>query len=173
MTDSRLKQCVCLVRAFSISLILLNTAVLTAFAQSADTWSGQAQCQLSVQSQGFVHQEIQTWTLTGSPIQQGEMQIYPATWTVTGQGGAQRTTVVAQWSTTVPPTNAPIRIFVRASDNRLIIKLWHSQLSVFGATNSMKQVGAVQTSVAYTAYEWPFPAIEDVATNTNVSGTVH
>jgi hypothetical protein len=103
------------------------------------------------------------------------MQIYPATWSASGQGGAQRPqgtqVMAAQWNNNVPGLNAPIAIFVRASDGRLIIKLWHSQLSVFGGTNSVRQVGTAQTSTAYTTYEWPFPAIEDVATSTNVSGT--
>jgi hypothetical protein len=152
------------------------TLMLSIFGQAQDTWSGQVQCQLAVQADGYAHQEIQTWTLTGgAPTQQGAMQIYPATWSVTGQGGAQRAqgsqVMAAQWSSNVPSMNAPIAIFVRASDNRLVIKLWHAQLSAFGATNSVRQVGSTQTNAAYTAYEWSFPAIDDVATSTNVSGT--
>ncbi|HKW17038.1 MAG TPA: hypothetical protein VJO35_05975 [Terriglobales bacterium] len=107
----------------------------------------------------------------GAPTQQGAMQVYPATWSVTGQGGAQRPTLVAQWSSNVAPMNAPIAFFVRGSDDRLIVKLWHSQLSVFGGTNAVKQVGGSQSSTSYGAYEWPFPAIEDAPTSTNVSGT--
>lgn len=145
-------------------------------ALAQDNWSGQAQCQLAVQSQGFVHQEIQAWTLTGAaPTLQGAMQIYPATWSVSGQGGAQRPqgtqVMAAQWNNNVPGLNAPIAIFVRASDGRLVIKLWHSQLSVFGGTNSVRQVGTSQTSTAYTVFEWSFPMIDDAATSTNVSGT--
>jgi len=157
---------------FGFLAIALASLSLATFAQTSALWSGSAQCQLTLQSQTYVHQEIQTWTLTGAaPTQQGAMQVYPATWSVTGQGGAQQSTMAAQWNTNVPPMNAPIAIFVRASDNRLLIKLWHSQLSVFGATNAVKQVAGAQSNTAYTAYEWTFPAIEDVATSTNVSGT--
>ena len=33
-----------------------------------------------------------------------------------------------QWNSTVPETSAPLAVFIRASDNRLVIKLWHAQL---------------------------------------------
>jgi hypothetical protein len=36
-----------------------------ALSQETALWSGQAQCQLSVQSPGYVDQETQTWAITG------------------------------------------------------------------------------------------------------------
>src|SRR3954462_6354162 len=69
-------------------------------------WTGQAQCQLTMQSQGYTHQEIQTWTITGTPPGTAGMQVYPGTWTVTGQGGVQRLqgtqVLAARWNTNVP-----------------------------------------------------------------------
>ena len=108
------------------------------------------------------------------------MPAYSATWTATGQGQLQKVvggqTINIQWTTNVPATTANINIFVRASDNRLIIKPWHAQLSVFNAVNGTKQVtvnGVAQppTSFSNTAWEWQFPRIEDSGTATNVSGT--
>src|SRR5581483_7765093 len=142
--------------------VLISLACfISASALSQDTWTGQAQCQLSVQSQGFVHQEIQTWTLTGSaPTQQGAIQVYPATWSVTGQGGAQRSTLLVQWNNNVPGMNAPLAIFVRASDNRLIIKSWHPQLIAPAGTTAVRQINGTQSSTPAAVSEWIFPQIE-------------
>lgn len=150
----------------------LALSSMVSLAQSNALWSGSVQCQLNLQTDGYVHQEVQTWTLTGAaPTQQGAMQVFPATWSVIGQGGAQRPTLVAQWSNNVPAMSAPIAIFIRASDNRLLIKLWHTQLAAFGGVNAIRQISGTQSNTANTAYEWAFPAIEDVPTSTNVSGT--
>src|SRR5438105_2668666 len=115
-----------------LGIAFLIVMVANAFSQSDALWTGQAQCQVTVQSQGFAHQEIQTWTITGPPIQEGTIEIYPATWSVTGQGGAQRAQgaqiMAAQWNNNVPAMSAPLRILISASDNRLIIKSWHAQL---------------------------------------------
>ncbi len=152
--------------------VLISLACfISASALSQDTWTGQAQCQLSVQSQGFVHQEIQTWTLTGSaPTQQGAIQVYPATWSVTGQGGAQRSTLLAQWNNNVPGMNAPLAIFVRASDNRLIIKSWHPQLIAPAGTTAVMQINGTQSSTPAAVSEWIFPQIEADQTQTTVNG---
>ncbi len=89
------------------SIALLGWAGIFAcqrFAQSDSTltWSGPARCQLLVQLQGFIHQEIQNWTLTGgAPTQEVAMQVYLATWSASGQGGEQQTQLAqvkaAQW----------------------------------------------------------------------------
>jgi hypothetical protein len=143
-------------------------------------WSGQAQCQLSVQSPSYSYQEVQTWILSGTPTMQGAMQVYPGTWSVTGQGGKQdrlglQTTTI-QWTTSVPPMTAPIAVFVRASDNQLIIKSWHAQLRADAAVSGSRQVilaGRAQSPslVSFPEYEWQFPIIQDAPTSTGVSGT--
>jgi hypothetical protein len=155
--------------ALTLWVFLLNVPV---FGQSSEFWSGQAQCQLTVQSQGYTHQETQTWTLTGGlATQQGAMQVYPATWSVTGQGSAQRTTLAAQWINNVPGMNAPLAIFVRASDNRLMIKSWHAQLVAAGGISAVRQIGATQTTTPSAAYEWMFPQIEADPSQQVVNGT--
>src|SRR5882762_2788321 len=63
-------------------------SVVFVFAQDAP-WTGQIQCQLNVQNNGYAHQEIQTWTVTGPPTDNSKT-VYPATWSVSGEGGLQR-----------------------------------------------------------------------------------
>ena len=152
-----------------------------AFSQAPPIWSGQAQCQLNMQGSDYVHQEVQTWTITGaSTSAPGAMPIYPGTWSVAGQGANQRTSgsqvLSAQWNTKVPETSAPIAVFVRASDNRLLIKPWHSQLRVPSATTGTRQLvpasgSATQSPVDLAAFEWPFPVIEDASNSTKISGS--
>jgi hypothetical protein len=134
-------------------------------------WYGTVQCDLNVQSSNYAHQETQTWTVPGgAPTVQG---VIPATWSVSGQGSAQRLVNLqtANWKTNVAPISAPLRVFVRASDNRLIIKPWHTQLQAAGTTTGTRVSATGQVAVQYSAFEWLFPAIEDVANSTNVSGS--
>jgi hypothetical protein len=76
-----------------------------------NNWTGQVQCQLKMQGRDYVHQESQSWVITGPPVQQGAMQVYPAI-----------------WSTSVQGMKAPLNIFVRASDRRLLIGQHHAQI---------------------------------------------
>ncbi len=134
-------------------------------------WYGTVQCDLSVQTSNYAHQETQTWTVAGgAPTVQG---VIPATWSVSGQGSAQRLVNLqtANWKTDVAPISAPLRVFVRASDNRLIIKPWHTQLLAAGTTTGTRVSARGQVAVQYSASEWLFPAIEDVANSMNVSGS--
>lgn len=157
---------------------LLASAAKPATAQA--TWTGQVQCQLDDVDQNYSRHEIQTWMITGAaPTGQG-MPVYPATWSVSGQGALQRVqgTQVTniQWTANVPPMQATIAIFVRGSDNRLIIKAWHSQERMDYALNGMRQIvvnGVAQqpTNFSKSVWEWQFPRIEDSPTNTNVTGS--
>jgi hypothetical protein len=162
---------------FGFLAVVLALLATSAFAQSNALWSGSAQCKLTMQSDGYAHQEVQSWTIaSGSQFtQQGGMQVYPATWTITGQGNAQRPqgpqVVATQWNSNVPGISAPIAVFIRASDNRLIIKSWHSQLTAPGAITGVRQLAGAQTNLTLTATEWSFPVIEDASTSTSVSGS--
>jgi hypothetical protein len=82
----------------------------------------------------------------------------------------------AQWTKNASLSNAPVAVFVRASDNHLILKSWHAQLGVHGAgTITQQQIinGVPQTSGAMSidAFEWQFPAGEDVSTSHSISGS--
>jgi hypothetical protein len=158
--------------------LAISSASLALAQASQDTWTGQAQCQLTVQSPTYVYQEVQTWAITGPP-DSNLNTVYPATWSVTGQGGRQDSSgaqiVRAQWQTAVPPMNAPLRIFVN-SGNQLIIKSYHAQLRMDGAAIGSRQVmaaGVAQnpTSVSFAEFEWQFPRVEVEATRTDVAGT--
>lgn len=171
-------------RIFRQHFVLTGFLILCAspvFAQSAQDnfWTGQAQCQLTAQIPSYAYQEIQTWAITGPPRIQGTLGIYPTAWSVTGQGQRQdvqgRQTTTMRWSTNVPPMDAPLAIFINSA-NQLIIKSYHAQLRVNGAVTGSRQVilsGSAQnpTAVAFVEFEYQFPAIEYVATSTNVTGT--
>jgi len=154
-----------------VGTLLFLVGVTPAFAQTSPTgaeWSGKAQCQLTVQNQGYTLQETQTWTITpGAPTLQGAIQVYPGTWSVTGQGNVQRPGVASQWTTNVAPMNAPIGIFIRASDNRLIVQARHSQL-VSQSGTVIKQATGAQTN--FGTSEWSFPQIEDAPNSSSISG---
>ena len=77
----------------SKSVWILGLVLLTGplFSQSSATWSGSAQCQLILQTSGYTHQEVQTWTIAeAQPTQQGAMHVYPATWRASGGGSSQK-----------------------------------------------------------------------------------
>lgn len=163
---------------------ILSSAVtergLTQTSAADGPWAGWAQCQLTAQAQGYANQQTHTWVLTGTtPTVDGTFRLYPATWTVTGQGSRQRVmgdgrTVVEQWTTAGPPRPAPISVWIRGTDATLRFTSRHAQLRSQGATTgtSTAQSTNQTTPIGYDVYEWTFPAIEDVAaTATSVSGS--
>jgi hypothetical protein len=165
-----------------VIFVLAATALCQTKPSTTDgTWSGSARCQIDVQGPGYAHHETHTWTLRGAPAKQGTMKIYAGTWSVSGQGSLQRTqgtqTLTAQWTTNASLSNAPFVVFLRASDGKLIIKSWHAQLrSPGGVTGSQKVAinGVVQSPqgvIALEAFEWAFPAVEDVPSSTSVGGS--
>ena len=168
-------------REFALVALLCVGVAGPVLSQAPPIWSGQAQCQLNIQGSDYAHQEVQTWTITGASTSvPGTMPVYPGTWSVAAQGAMQRSlgpqSLAAQWTTKVPETSAPIAVFVRASDNRLIVKLWHSQLRAPGAITGVRQVvsasvPSTQTSIGLAAFEWPFPVIEDVSNSSSISGS--
>lgn len=176
------KKVIPAVRLFCWTILFATlSTIVTRHATAQANWSGQVQCQLDDQDQNYSRHEVQTWTLAGGgPLSADGMPVYEATWSVTGQGALQRVqggqTTNIQWTTNVPPTRATIAIFVRGSDNRLIIKPWHSQERMDYALNGMRQIvvnGVAQqpTNFSKSVWEWQFPRIEDSPTNTNVSGS--
>ncbi len=162
-------------------LFLLVLLAAGPFVQAQDAaWTGSMQCQLTVQTPNYTHQELQTWTITGPPKDTGSLSIYPASWSVTAQGGRQDVqgtqSTSIQWSANVPPMAAPLVIFARASDKQLIIKSYHGQLranaagplTTQAAVAGLRQPSSQQT---FAVYEWQFPLVQDSVTSTSVSGT--
>jgi hypothetical protein len=58
------------------------------------------------------------------------MQVYPAI-----------------WSTSAPGMDAPLNIFVRASDRRLLIGQYHAQIVAPSGVNGVKQCGGASSSI--------------------------
>ena len=170
--------------AFVLLAFILNVDTILFSQSSAITgpWSGQAQCQITVQGPyGYNYSETQTWALNGGqPTMQGAMNILPATWSVTGQGSFQKTTgsqtLVGQWKTNASPISAPLALFIRASDGMLILKSWHSQLVAHGSVIGTQQMyinGVAQTPGAISggASEWQFPFSQVPSNSTSISGS--
>src|SRR5262245_12370748 len=180
-----------------ISLPFVRLAVLTtlvaivaspATAQPAAVgtdWVGSVRCDIKATAQGYLHEERQTWTITGAPTIQGSMVVYPATWTVTGQGTHDRTGTtsrrVAQWTAAVPgpnpPVSAPIAIVAMPVTGQINVQVWHSQLTRQGGytgTDQFINAGVPQTPgrLVATLYEYPFSKIIAEPKSTRISGTL-
>ena len=144
-------------------------------------WSGQATCSADVQSAGYAHAETQTWTIIArAPTMQGQMQVYPGVWGVSGKGSTQRPVgaqaLQAAWTNSVPGISAPIAVFYCGFDKRLVIKAWHSQLRQQASIRGTRQVGALGAMPAPSAlvsdtFEWQFPTVEGDPDGTTVSGS--
>jgi hypothetical protein len=137
-------------------------------AQSEVPWRGSIECRLDVEQPGYSRHEIQTWTLTGAELpRNGDMRIYAADWTYRGSGGKNQNAAAAEWSVEVPPTSAPLAMFVRAADQRLIVRLWHSQVT--SAAGIRVRNGLSNQTLPAT--EWQLPWIE-AAPSDDLAGTV-
>jgi hypothetical protein len=157
----------------------------TATAVGTD-WVGSVRCDIKATAQGYLHEETQTWTLTGgAPTVQGSMLVYPATWTVAGQGTHDRGNAasrrVAEWTAAVPgpnaPVNAPIAFMAVPVTGQINVQLWHSQLTRQGGYTGTDQYingGVPQPPgrLAATLYEWQFPKIVGEPKSTRLSGSV-
>ena len=156
-----------------------------AHAQQPANWTGAIRCEIQAQGQGYSHQEVQTWTLTGgAPTVQGSVTVYPATWSVTGQGWHDRTRNtfrrVAQWTASVPGPNSPVSApigFTRHPTGRAFdVAKWHAQLTAGGGYTGTDQnindgVPQPPGRLVQTVYEWQFPKIEAAATDTQLTGS--
>src|SRR3954469_9727672 len=111
---------VCVRGATMLAAVLFSiTVVRPSFAQAPAPWAGCVQCQFDVQGAGYAHQEVQTWTIVGpvSP-ERTDVQVYPATWSVTGKGSMRKmtggNTETAEWTVAVPPMAAKIGVTTHA-----------------------------------------------------------
>jgi len=167
MNSSRLRSgCIGLgLAAVRFALLVACAPAALAQTSSADgPWSGSVQCVLDVQAGPFgpyARQETQTWTLTGAaPAPDGVFRIYDALWTVTGAGRVNATT----WSINVPATPVKLQMFIRASDQKLIIQQW-------GARKQIPNAIASNSAPHRPLSEWSFFWIDTVADNDQV--TIH
>ena len=158
----------------------LLAALLLPSLCAAQNWTGSMRCEINVNAGGYTQRETQTWTLTGAaPTQQGAFEIYPATWTVSGQGSFDRSSAssrrTANWTANVPGMNAPISFHVTPTGRR-VVKLWHSLLSMhraYSGTEQYFQQGVPQLPKTFeaTVYEWQPSQIEVPPADTRISGS--
>lgn len=147
-------------------------------------WTGAIRCALQSQAIGYAHQEVQTWTLTGAPTVQGSVTVYPATWSVTGQGWHDRSRYtarrVARWTVNVPGPNAPrlasIGFQLHPVGGGFDVARRNAQLTTGGGYTGPDQfindgVPQPPSRLVATLYEWQFPKIEASSPQTQLTGT--
>lgn len=147
-------------------------------------WTGAIRCELQALAPGYAHQEIQTWTLTGAPTVQGALSVYPATWSVTGQGWLDRTRYtsrrVTQWTVNDPGSASPGRgtvgFQIHPVGGEFTVALRHAQLTSQGGYTGPDQfiqdgVPQATTRLVGTLYEWQFPKIIAPTTQTQLTGS--
>src|SRR5262245_10781231 len=104
-------------RLFLLAAMMILTAPVFSQSNFADgPWSGSVTCQLDIDQISYNRHETQTWTLTGKKLPpNGDMRIYEATWTATGQGeyltpqNAQGMQVLNKWTVNVAPMMTKLR----------------------------------------------------------------
>jgi hypothetical protein len=165
---------------FGLVIALFTPAMHALFAQGSPAqalWSGQAQCVVVAKSADYQDEQTHTWTLTGAaptPPPPGTAQVYytwPATWVVRGGGlktiptardSQERWTIASEMNATLRFTEIagqPVRLRIGADGQR-------------GAPLGSIRVTEVSGRTRDASVQpWPFPAIEDNATNTTISGT--
>jgi hypothetical protein len=148
-----------------------------AFAQTQAPWSGWVQCRFDVQGAGYSHLEVQTWTITGPPASQSNVEVYPATWSVTGTGmlrkGTDALTETAQWTVMVPAT--PAAFGVTTHLDRFTVQRWTKQIVVSGLTGQdvVTSTGAQPrvTNLRLSVDEQPFASIDVDLKSTSANGS--
>jgi len=163
----------------SIRIVLPTTTILFmmtggALAQTPPSaadgpWSGQVQCVLSARGPNpngmYRDDQTHTWRITGGPPgMSGMFRQWPAVWSVEGRGA--NTTANVQWETNVPETSAPIAIW--EAGGKIRFGSQHGLLVANGAMTLYNTVSKQQSTLSL--QEWDFPAIEDAATATTVTG---
>ena len=154
-----------------LSVLLLSlSAVTAAFAQTplpaVQTWAGWAQCQIAIEGPGYSHAETHRWEITGAGTRQSNVEVYPATWTVTGAGSLQRrgrTLVPERWSGNGTLTNVEIG-FTRHLD-RITFQRWS------GAGPARGAYTGAETRPSMDVQQWAFPAGQDSLTSTRITGS--
>ncbi len=155
----------------SLPLLLSSLVAVTAVSAqtpppAARTWAGWAQCQIAIDATGYQHRETHRWEITGAGTRQSNVEIYPATWTVTGAGSLQRrgrTLVPEQWSGKGTLTNVEIG-FTRHLD-RITFQRWS------GAGPARGAYTGAETRPSMDVQQWAFPAGQDSLTSTRITGS--
>ena len=158
-----------------------NALAQSSFAEGP--WSGSVTCQLDIEQGNYSRHETQTWTLTGKELApNGDMRIYEATWTATGQGaylrpqGGQGVNMLSKWTVNVPPMATMLRFYMDHSQTVVHITQWGSQLRAdYGRTGTHQIIsnGVPQQSqdAVGPVYAWDFQIITEGTLSTSLSGS--
>jgi hypothetical protein len=165
---------------FAAPLLSLVIAA-SIFAQTpqpvAQSWSGWAQCQITIQAPGYSHRETHLWTVTGAGTRNANVEIYPTSWTVTGNGSLQRvngpTTVSAQWM--VNGTLQNVTIGATLHVDRITVQRWTNhgpaRSGLTGTEISTTNGVARSRYVVLDVQQWAFPGIETGTTSNRATGS--
>jgi hypothetical protein len=148
---------------------------------AAGPWSGQAQCVVVGKWTDYHDEQTHTWRLTGdvpTPAARGSAQVYytwPATWSVQGNGrktwpsrepgGREQT---ERWMAAHEMTMSLRITEVGAGTGRLRIGTEGQRGAPLGSLRVTEVSGRTRDQ---SVQQWAFPAIEDSASNTTISGT--
>lgn len=138
-------------------------------------WTGWAQCQITIQAPGYTHRETHQWTITGGGTRNANMEISPATWTVTGNGSGERmsgdTTLSAQWQ--VDGTVPNVEIGVTRHVDRITVQRWTGHGPARGALTGVETIGGASRprSIVSDVQQWVFPRVEGATTSTRIAGS--
>jgi hypothetical protein len=147
-------------------------------------WSGQAQCLVVSKSAEYLDEQTHTWTLTGAaptPTPFGSAQIFytwPATWTVQGGGrkaypsrgpvAPGRDDHVDRWTIASEMTVAIRVTEIAGQTARIRIAAEGMRGAPLGSIRVTDVSGRTRDAAVQ---PWQFPAIEDSATSTTLTGT--
>lgn len=164
------------------ALLLTLLSIISApaaFAQTpvAQGWAGWAQCQLTIQGPGYSHSETHLWAITGAGTSNANMEIYPTSWTVTGNGYLDRvsgpTRKTAQWGINGMLPNVTIATTRHA--DRITIQRWTNHGPARSALTGTETttVNGVGTSrpLVLDVQQWAFPATSTRPTSTRATGS--
>ena len=160
-----------------ISLVIAASTSAQTPQPVAQSWSGWAQCQITIQAPGYSHNETHLWTITGAGTRNANMEIYPTSWTVTGNGSLQRvngpTTVSAQW--TINGTLPNVTIGTTLHLDRITVQRWTNhgpaRSGLTGTEISTTNGVARPRAVILDVQQWAFPGIETGTTSTRATGS--
>jgi hypothetical protein len=165
-------------------LVPAHTLFGQRYSPAEGPWSGQAQCVVVAKWADYLDEQTHTWRLTGTAptaAPRGSAQVYytwPATWSVQGSGrktfpsrtaGAFGSGEQAERWTIASEMNATLRMTeIAGRPERLRIGADGQRGAPLGSIRVTEVSGRTRDA---SVQPWSFPAIEDDATSTTISGT--
>ena len=155
---------------------------------ASGTWAGWMQCTLTTTgSNSYSDVQTQTWRLTAGAartLADATTAVYPATWSVTGSGGLDKSLGIGPgsppegdhdyfaWDVNAIGIPAPLAIGLRTSDARITFSSAHPRFGPWGRPRRSWNYGSQQASTGQATFvEMPLPVVTDTATSVRVAGS--